>query len=531
MLLVRRVLLGASVALLFTPIFTASCGSKSGLLEGKRDAGIHVDAGPDVITAECVLDQDCDPGDLCLRSTCLEGKCTEPVAMVCDDQDPCTEDTCKSEDGKCDFRQLALDQDGDGFKGPRPGFAPGAPGSCGDDCDDTSNKAYPGGTEVCDGVDNNCNGVIDEGATYKPVGAGDIRVSGLEQKQAAPGGLAWNGKIYAAAYAGQLDAWRTFVKGLNPDGSTKFGDSPITNVPSDTFTGPIVWTGNIFGNAWEDRRDNDYEIYFNRIDADGKKLAPDLRVTNAPDFSLHPSMVWNGAEFMLVWDDRRNGPDDYRIYGQRITVDGQMLGDNVELTGANYGAESPKIAEGEKTIAITFSMVTGLNKKVGLRIFAPDFSAPGPVITLSDDHAVDPSIIWNKDRYVVAYSKRPDKPGNAIWGTTIKEDGTLLVKDKKLTTGAKFARTQWLLPLGDRFLLIWADDHDGNYELYSQMMSSELDPISPRERITTDASDTVSPIAVFGPDGDVGVLFYDNRSGTWQAWFTRLMCVAGATEG
>ena len=65
-------------------------------------------------------------------------------------------------------------------------------------------------------------------------------------------------------------------------------------------------------------------------------------------------------------------------------------------------------------------------------------------------------------------------------------------------------------------LLLWADDHDGNYELYSQMMSSDLDPISPRERITNDASDTVYPMAVFGPDGDVGVLFDDRRSGSWQ---------------
>ncbi len=31
------------------------------------------------------------------------------------------------------------------------------------DCDDTSNKAYPGNTEVCDEIDNNCDGRVDEG--------------------------------------------------------------------------------------------------------------------------------------------------------------------------------------------------------------------------------------------------------------------------------------------------------------------------------------------------------------------------------
>ncbi len=31
------------------------------------------------------------------------------------------------------------------------------------DCDDTNEKAYPGNTETCDLIDNNCNGVVDEG--------------------------------------------------------------------------------------------------------------------------------------------------------------------------------------------------------------------------------------------------------------------------------------------------------------------------------------------------------------------------------
>jgi hypothetical protein len=488
---------------------------------------VHRDAGPDAILAECVKDSDCASDDLCQISRCLEGRCTAPIATVCNDNDECTEDTCEPTTGECGFRQLALDQDGDGFKGPRPGFAPGSPGSCGDDCDDTSAKAFPGGIEVCDGVDNNCNGVIDEGSTYVPVGGGDIRVSEPDQIQAGHGGIAWSGTFYAAAYAGQKDAWRTYVKGLNADGSAKFGTAPITNVPSDTFTGPIVWTGKIFGTAWEDRRDNDYEIYFNRINENGEKLGPDLRVTNAQGFSLHATMVWNGAEFVLAWDDRRNGLDDYRIYGQRISIDGQLLGENVQLTGQVMHAESPHIAEGEKTLGIAFNSVDTISKKVEIRIYQPDFSSPGDPITVSNDNAVDPSLVWNKDRYVVAYSKRPSGPGNAIFAAVVDESGQVLIKDKQITTGATFARTQTLLPLGDRLLLVWADDHDGNYELYSEMLSNQLDPISPRERITNDPSDSVSPTMVFGPEGDVGVLFDDRRTGAWQTFFTRLTCVAG----
>jgi hypothetical protein len=534
MLLKTRVFAFGGAALGCSLLFSASCGSKSGIPDGFVfiDGGQDGDADADVVTPDCITDEDCDTGDLCSQSRCQEGKCTVPLVTECDDGDECTEDTCKSDTGLCDFRQLALDQDGDGFKGPKPGFKAGEPGSCGDDCDDTSAKAFPGGQEICDGVDNNCNGIVDEGSTYIPSGAGDIRVSALDQTQAGHGGLAWNGEFYAAAYAGQKDAWRTFVKGLNPDGSTKFGDSPITNVPNDTFTGPIVWTGAIFGTAWEDRRDNDYEIYFNRINAQGEKLGPDVRVTSANGFSLHPSMVWNGAEFLLVWDDRRNGPGDYRIYAQRITVDGALIGDNQEIIGVPSFGETPRLAEGQKTLAVTFNMVDTLEKRVAIRLFGPTFDAPQAVTTLSNDTAVDPSVIWNEDRYIVAYSKRPDGvPGDAIWGATVDENSNVLITEKQLTTGAPFARTQSMIALGDRWLLVWADTKDGNYEIYTQMFSNALDPIAPRQRVTNDASDSIAPFAAFGPNGDVGVLFDDRRTGSWQVYFSRLICAAPPSDG
>jgi MYXO-CTERM domain-containing protein len=60
--------------------------------------------------------------------------------------------------------QYYVDGDGDGFGGAVYCGPPGAGvATVAGDCNDASSAAHPGGTEICDGLDNNCDGTIDEG--------------------------------------------------------------------------------------------------------------------------------------------------------------------------------------------------------------------------------------------------------------------------------------------------------------------------------------------------------------------------------
>jgi hypothetical protein len=94
-----------------------------------------------------------------------------------------------------------------------------------------------------------------------------------------------------------------------------------------------------------------------------------------------------------------------------------------------------------------------------------------------------------------------------------------------LTFGDSFARSKSLLALGDRLLLVWTGaGPDGNYEVYSKLLTADLEELTPRERITDDPAETTGPITAFGPEGDVGLVFMDRRTLRWHVYFTRLVC-------
>ncbi|MCB9291850.1 MAG: T9SS type A sorting domain-containing protein [Lewinellaceae bacterium] len=128
--------------------------------DGQADEGLSLDADNDGFTAI--------------------GSC-EGSADDCDDTDgaifPGAAELCDGIDNNCDGQVdegLSFDADGDGFT---------AIGSCegsADDCDDTDGAIFPGAAELCDGIDNNCDGQVDEGLSFDADGDGFTAIGSCE---------------------------------------------------------------------------------------------------------------------------------------------------------------------------------------------------------------------------------------------------------------------------------------------------------------------------------------------------------------
>ncbi|MBX3251279.1 MAG: putative metal-binding motif-containing protein, partial [Myxococcales bacterium] len=69
-------------------------------------------------------------------------------------------------DEDCDPSTLGPDRDGDGYIGVECcNLQPNGELHCGTDCDDTMANVHPSAPEVCNGIDDDCDGLIDEGVT------------------------------------------------------------------------------------------------------------------------------------------------------------------------------------------------------------------------------------------------------------------------------------------------------------------------------------------------------------------------------
>jgi Putative metal-binding motif len=474
-----------------------------------------------VIEASCVTNDDCNNGNLCESRQCIEGFCHLVAKVSCESKDACVTSRCESSTGACVTTPRTSDEDGDGHRAPLLGKRPGEAGACGDDCDDTRANAFPGGVETCDGADNDCNGIVDDHGSYGAPSA-PVLVSISSMHEAIPASMTYASGDFAITTIQRDERWHGYFQKVKSDGSPAVSPVALTLESSDAMAGPIVWTGATFATAWEDRRDRSYDIYFNRLDPSGKKLGPDIRITNNDGFSVSPSLLWDGEGYLLAYSDQIDA-DMFQIFTRRLDALGNVVGELNPITDPFTDARGPRLLRTALGLTVVYQAI---NDGFFLQSLKPDLTKTGAPVKIPLTDPGEMSIRFSLDRFFVAWSEKTESVGRAIWAMTLDEQGNVIDEPRVLVEGRSVARSPTWVALGDRAYLVWADDyyHYGTYELSGQLFDSSLSKLGERTQLTNLYADTFDPTAVIG-GGNLGIAFRSRALGTWQTYFLSLGCV------
>ncbi|MEZ4298629.1 MAG: hypothetical protein R3B70_27000 [Polyangiaceae bacterium] len=351
------------------------------------------------------------------------------------------------------------------------------------------------------------------------------------ENYAEPAGIAGSEGSYIAIYTnGQGKTAR--IAPLDAGGnSMPPGEQALASATADTFGGPIVRLGDGYATAWQDRRFGNYEVFFSVLGSSGNKVLPEVRLSEAPGFSIAPSLCRRGEELTVIWqDDEASGK--YEVHGQRVDANGGLLGGVTKLTtSAGVGVAAPSVACGPGGVGVAWREGDPQTGDLRFQTFDPSLApVTAQPITLTGGNS-DPrgaAVVWAGDRYVVAWSDESASP-HAIHAAAVAEDGTVLVPATVITQpGAGRSRFPALRVAGERVIVAYQDNRDDNqgYEIYVRIVAKDLTPVGDEVRITTAPNDSTTPHLARGPAGDLGVLFsdYEPADLTVQVYFARVTC-------
>ena len=295
-----------------------------------------------------------------------------------------------------------VDADGDGVTG------------CAGDCDDANPSVASNQAEVCDEVDQDCDGRIDEGLDCAGTCATPMK----------------NGP-----------------------------DVRITSAPGFSVEPLLVSMGDGFGLGWTDDRDGVYAVYFARLGPSGARIGPERRLSPPGPTASLSSLVWDGDHFGVAWVDRRDGQAE--LYFALLAADGSPAGPQRRVTTDGVWLAGMTVAPGG--FALAWSRPNpGPGGGVDLYFRKLDtlgnFAGPAQQVTNRPEIERGASIAAVAGGYGVAWSDpRLGLDNPEIFFARLDADGVRLGPDQRISHGPGTSEDVTLIAVDDAFAALWRD--------------------------------------------------------------------------
>jgi len=285
----------------------------------------------------------------------------------------------------------------------------------------------------------------------------------------------------------------------------------------------VSFDGTNYMVVWQDQRNGEYDIYGSRVDQDGIVLDPaGIAISTASEEQNRPSIDFDGNNYFVAWDDYRS-TSAYDIYGSLITPDGTVLnGEGIPISTAADIQSSPSVSfDGTNYLVTWHDRRDGSNYDIfGARVNHSGVvqDASGIHITNLDVQQVTAAVISYSGQWLTAWRDARNGNYNDIYGSRISASGTVTDEDGILISASAQMQGKPAAAFdGTNYLVVWQEDRGGGppFDIYGMRITPggyylDTDPIP----ISTVSGSQEYPAVAFDNDSTYLVVWNDNRSGS-----------------
>jgi len=271
--------------------------------------------------------------------------------------------------------------------------------------------------------------------------------------------------------------------------------------------------------VWQDGRTGTYpDIYGARITSSGILLDTlGIPISTEPYQQGTPAIAFDGANYMVVWQDMRNG-STHKIYGARVSTSGVVLDPaGILLSAASVNQVAPAIAfDGDNYMVVWQDLRNGpadiyctrVNKNG--TVLDPD----GIAVSTAPNPQAYPAVAFDGTNYLVVWHDERNSSHYDLYGSRVSKSGVVL--DPTGIGISALAKRQGFPAVafdGTNYMVVWQDDRSGFYDIYGCRVSTSGAVLDPGGKaISTALSDQSYPAIAF--DGmNYFVVWQDYRNG------------------
>ncbi len=290
---------------------------------------------------------------------------------------------------------------------------------------------------------------------------------------------------YFVVWSKQVDYynWHIYCAWVNTDGvvidTTGIAISPT---PGRQDYPSVAFDGTNYLVVWEDNRNGTWDIFGARVSPDGVVLdTAGLVISAAPRNQIFPSLAFDGANYLIAWGDERYGASD--INGALVNPMGSVIS-SIAISTANDGQTYPSVCfDGMNYFVVWVDKRYGYMQTLYSARVSPAGAVLDPLgipVSWGVYRQESPATAFDGNNFFTVWQDNRNVTSYDIYGTRISSTGEVLdpfcipistASGNQLNPAIAFG--------GGNYFVVWVDSRNGRSDIYGARVNQAgvvLDP-------------------------------------------------------